>query len=188
MAATSPARSHPANCRGVIRRIRSRSARLYRYTAFVGLSARIIRNFACAWQGQTVVEIEVRNRKTHCRARRRGLRLSPWIRSWWLRSVGLKLTANTVWTPIRGIAHSQWESQENLTGRSKPVRDRTNAAFIDAGFRAAGAVAVLAGRHGHPPILYLAIAAIVLALILAGTWSRYHTRQSTVPVPLRDQR
>src|SRR5437868_1139571 len=33
---TSPARSHPANCRGVIRRIRSRSVRLYRYTAVIG--------------------------------------------------------------------------------------------------------------------------------------------------------
>ncbi len=47
---------------------------------------------------------------------------------------------------------------------------------------------MLAGRHGCPPVLYLAIAIVVVAVVLVGAWSRYHAHQATVRPPLHEQK
>jgi hypothetical protein len=45
---------------------------------------------------------------------------------------------------------------------------------------------MLAGKHGRPPVLYIAIIAVLLALVFVGFWSRYHTRETPVRAPLHD--
>ena len=47
---------------------------------------------------------------------------------------------------------------------------------------------MIAGKHKCPPVLYVAIAALVMALIFVGFWSRYHLHEGPVRTPLHDQR
>jgi uncharacterized membrane protein YhhN len=45
---------------------------------------------------------------------------------------------------------------------------------------------MIAGRHRCPPVLYVAVIAVVVALVLVGFWSRYHTHEVPVRTPLHD--
>ncbi|HVO64217.1 MAG TPA: hypothetical protein VMT53_25070 [Terriglobales bacterium] len=47
---------------------------------------------------------------------------------------------------------------------------------------------MLAGRFKCPPIFYIAVIAVAVALICLGAWSRYHKQVAPATVPLHDQR
>ena len=47
---------------------------------------------------------------------------------------------------------------------------------------------MLAGKFKCPPILYIAVIAVVVVLVFLGTWSRYHKQVAPATVPLHDQR
>ena len=47
---------------------------------------------------------------------------------------------------------------------------------------------MLAGRYRCPPILYVAIAVLLVALVLIGAWSKYHVHGTPVTPPLHEQK
>ncbi len=47
---------------------------------------------------------------------------------------------------------------------------------------------MLAGKFKCPPVFYLAVIAVVVALVCLGVWSRYHLQDRPATVPLHDQK
>jgi hypothetical protein len=47
---------------------------------------------------------------------------------------------------------------------------------------------MLAGKFKCPPVFYLAVIAVVVALVCLGVWSRYHTQVAPASVPLHDHK
>lgn len=47
---------------------------------------------------------------------------------------------------------------------------------------------MLAGKFKCPPIFYIAVIAVIVALACLGIWSRYYRQVPPASVPLHDQR
>jgi hypothetical protein len=47
---------------------------------------------------------------------------------------------------------------------------------------------MLAGKHKCPPVFYIAVIALVVALACLGMWARYHRQEPPATVPFHDQK
>jgi hypothetical protein len=47
---------------------------------------------------------------------------------------------------------------------------------------------MLAGKFKCPPVFYIAVIAVVVALVCLGVWSRSHRQEPPATVPLHDQK
>lgn len=47
---------------------------------------------------------------------------------------------------------------------------------------------MLAGKYKCPPVFYIAVIALVVALACLGMWARYHRQEPPATVPFHDQK